>query len=122
MAAGALGAAAREAHWKAVAHRECSSTKQDAPCYGVVDISTTRRPVKVGQHPAPDLWRQRAWARKLRFEWPASFRPMTHASAEGPRGAVAAPPRRQHARGPREWARAFTGFYPPLAEDLVDLD
>jgi 1,4-dihydroxy-2-naphthoate octaprenyltransferase len=25
-------------------------------------------------------------------------------------------------RGPREWARAFTGFYPPLAEDLVDLD
>jgi 1,4-dihydroxy-2-naphthoate octaprenyltransferase len=36
---------------------------------------------------------------------------MTHASAERPR-----------ARGPREWARAFTGFYPPLAEDLVDLD
>jgi 1,4-dihydroxy-2-naphthoate octaprenyltransferase len=27
-----------------------------------------------------------------------------------------------HGRGPREWARAFTGFYPPLAEDLVDLD
>ncbi len=24
--------------------------------------------------------------------------------------------------GPREWARAFTGFYPPLAQDLVDLD
>ena len=47
---------------------------------------------------------------------------MTHASAEKPRGAVAAPARRQHARGPREWARAFTGFYPPLAEDLVDLD
>src|SRR3954463_13222512 len=36
---------------------------------------------------------------------------MTHASAERPR-----------ARGPREWARAFTGFYPPLAEDLVNLD
>src|SRR3954449_12788478 len=36
---------------------------------------------------------------------------MTHASAE-----------RQRARGPREWARAFTGFYPPLAEDLVELD
>src|SRR3954466_1209514 len=36
---------------------------------------------------------------------------MTHASAERPR-----------ARGPREWARAFTGFYPPLAEDLVELD
>jgi 1,4-dihydroxy-2-naphthoate octaprenyltransferase len=29
---------------------------------------------------------------------------------------------RRPARGPREWARAFTGFYPPLAEDLVDLD
>jgi 1,4-dihydroxy-2-naphthoate polyprenyltransferase len=28
----------------------------------------------------------------------------------------------RHRRGPREWARAFTGFYPPLAEDLVDLD
>ena len=25
-------------------------------------------------------------------------------------------------RGPREWARAFTGFYPPIADDLVDLD
>jgi 1,4-dihydroxy-2-naphthoate octaprenyltransferase len=25
-------------------------------------------------------------------------------------------------RGPREWARAFTGFYPPLAEELADLD
>ncbi|HEX6532975.1 MAG TPA: prenyltransferase [Gemmatimonadaceae bacterium] len=30
--------------------------------------------------------------------------------------------RRPAGRGPREWARAFTGFYPPLAEDLVDLD
>jgi 1,4-dihydroxy-2-naphthoate octaprenyltransferase len=30
--------------------------------------------------------------------------------------------RRPAARGPREWARAFTGFYPPLAEELVDLD
>jgi 1,4-dihydroxy-2-naphthoate octaprenyltransferase len=29
---------------------------------------------------------------------------------------------RPPARGPREWARAFTGFYPPLAEDLVNLD
>jgi 1,4-dihydroxy-2-naphthoate octaprenyltransferase len=36
---------------------------------------------------------------------------MTHASTNRPTG-----------RGPREWARAFTGFYPPLAEDLVDLD
>src|SRR5581483_5958575 len=34
---------------------------------------------------------------------------------------TAALPRRPR-RGPREWARAFTGFYPPLAEDLVDLD
>ncbi|MCC7195684.1 MAG: prenyltransferase [Gemmatimonadaceae bacterium] len=25
-------------------------------------------------------------------------------------------------RGPREWARAFTGFYPPLAEDMARLD
>ena len=25
-------------------------------------------------------------------------------------------------RGPREWARAFTGFYPPQADDLVGLD
>ena len=31
-------------------------------------------------------------------------------------------PVRHPRRGPREWARAFTGFYPPLAEDLVDLD
>jgi len=31
-----------------------------------------------------------------------------------------ATPRRRG--GPREWARAFTGFYPPLAQDLVDLD
>ena len=30
-------------------------------------------------------------------------------------------PRRPR-RGPREWARAFTGFYPPLAADLVELD
>lgn len=30
--------------------------------------------------------------------------------------------RRPAGRGPREWARAFTGFYPPLAEDLVELD
>jgi 1,4-dihydroxy-2-naphthoate octaprenyltransferase len=30
--------------------------------------------------------------------------------------------RRPAGRGPREWARAFTGFYPPLAEDLASLD
>jgi 1,4-dihydroxy-2-naphthoate octaprenyltransferase len=30
--------------------------------------------------------------------------------------------RRPVGRGPREWARAFTGFYPPLAEDLASLD
>ncbi|GAC1655834.1 MAG: hypothetical protein NVS4B3_20890 [Gemmatimonadaceae bacterium] len=36
----------------------------------------------------------------------------------------ASPPaeRRRAARGPREWARAFTGFYPPLAEELASLD
>lgn len=33
-----------------------------------------------------------------------------------------APRARRSARGPREWARAFTGFYPPLAEDLANLD
>lgn len=30
--------------------------------------------------------------------------------------------RRPAGRGPREWARAFTGFYPPLAAELADLD
>ena len=37
---------------------------------------------------------------------------------------VPVPPagRRPAGRGPREWARAFTGFYPPLAEDLAGLD
>ena len=30
--------------------------------------------------------------------------------------------RRPSGRGPREWARAFTGFYPPLASELADLD
>lgn len=39
------------------------------------------------------------------------------------RSPVAVPSgRRPAGRGPREWAHAFTGFYPPLAEDLVDLD
>jgi 1,4-dihydroxy-2-naphthoate octaprenyltransferase len=35
-----------------------------------------------------------------------------------------APPagRRPAARGPREWVRAFTGFYPPTAAELADLD
>ncbi|HKO15902.1 MAG TPA: prenyltransferase [Gemmatimonadaceae bacterium] len=46
---------------------------------------------------------------------------MTHASTD--RSAASVPSgRRPASRGPREWARAFTGFYPPLAEDLVDLD
>ncbi|HEX6965504.1 MAG TPA: prenyltransferase [Gemmatimonadaceae bacterium] len=44
---------------------------------------------------------------------------MTHASTERPAVPVG---RRPTGRGPREWARAFTGFYPPLAEDLVHLD
>lgn len=30
--------------------------------------------------------------------------------------------RRPTGRGPREWARAFTGFYPPLAEEMEQLD
>ena len=30
--------------------------------------------------------------------------------------------RRPAGRGPREWARAFTGFYPPLAHEMADLD
>jgi 1,4-dihydroxy-2-naphthoate octaprenyltransferase len=36
---------------------------------------------------------------------------MTHGSIDRPAG-----------RGPREWARAFTGFYPPLAAELAGLD
>src|SRR5690242_4868126 len=44
---------------------------------------------------------------------------MTHATNER---ATVPSGRRPAGRGPREWARAFTGFYPPLAEDLVDLD
>lgn len=43
---------------------------------------------------------------------------MSHASVES---STVSSPRRPR-RGPREWARAFTGFYPPLAEDLLDLD
>jgi 1,4-dihydroxy-2-naphthoate octaprenyltransferase len=45
---------------------------------------------------------------------------MTHAPTPAP--ATVPPGRRPASRGPREWARAFTGFYPPLAEDLADLD
>ena len=30
--------------------------------------------------------------------------------------------RRPRGRGPREWARAFTGFYPPQARDLAEID
>ncbi len=36
--------------------------------------------------------------------------------------AAVPPGRRPVGRGPREWARAFTGFYPSLAEDLAALD
>jgi 1,4-dihydroxy-2-naphthoate octaprenyltransferase len=46
---------------------------------------------------------------------------VTNASTERPAPAVPAG-RRPAGRGPREWARAFTGFYPPLAEDLANLD
>ena len=44
---------------------------------------------------------------------------MTHASFD-PSSVPAG--RRPAGRGPREWARAFTGFYPPLAEDMATLD
>src|SRR5690348_368788 len=44
---------------------------------------------------------------------------MTHASTN-PSPVPAG--RRPAGRGPREWARAFTGFYPPLAEDMASLD
>jgi 1,4-dihydroxy-2-naphthoate octaprenyltransferase len=44
---------------------------------------------------------------------------MTHASTN-PSPVPAG--RRPTGRGPREWARAFTGFYPPLAEDMASLD
>ena len=44
---------------------------------------------------------------------------MSHATSDSP----AVPSgRRPAGRGPREWARAFTGFYPPLADDLAALD
>lgn len=46
---------------------------------------------------------------------------MPDASTQRSPGAVPSG-RRPAGRGPREWAHAFTGFYPPLAEDLVDLD
>ncbi len=46
---------------------------------------------------------------------------MTDAFTTPPPAAVP-PGRRAAGRGPREWARAFTGFYPPLAEELRDLD
>lgn len=43
--------------------------------------------------------------------------------ANAPMNTTAVPSgRRPAGRGPREWARAFTGFYPPLAEDLASLD
>ncbi|HUX33101.1 MAG TPA: prenyltransferase [Gemmatimonadaceae bacterium] len=45
---------------------------------------------------------------------------MPTASPGGPSPVPAG--RRPAGRGPREWARAFTGFYPPLADDLVHLD
>ncbi len=45
---------------------------------------------------------------------------MPSSSSGGPTAVSAG--RRPTSRGPREWARAFTGFYPPLAEDLVHLD
>ncbi len=37
-------------------------------------------------------------------------------------GVTPAPSRPVVPRGPRSWARAFTGFYPPQADDLVSLD
>ncbi|HET7458460.1 MAG TPA: prenyltransferase [Gemmatimonadaceae bacterium] len=46
---------------------------------------------------------------------------MTNASTNSSTAAVPAG-RRPAGRGPREWARAFTGFYPPLADDLAHLD
>ncbi len=46
---------------------------------------------------------------------------MSEVSTE-PSAPAVPPGRRPVGRGPREWARAFTGFYPPLAEDLAELD
>src|SRR3954467_7812214 len=46
---------------------------------------------------------------------------MTNASGNSTTSAVPTG-RRPAGRGPREWARAFTGFYPPLAAELADLD
>jgi 1,4-dihydroxy-2-naphthoate octaprenyltransferase len=47
--------------------------------------------------------------------------PMTHTSTE-PTVSTVPTGRRPAGRGPREWARAFTGFYPPLAAELAGLD
>lgn len=44
-------------------------------------------------------------------------------SSSSPIGPAAVPSgRRPTSRGPREWARAFTGFYPPTAAELAHLD
>ena len=44
---------------------------------------------------------------------------MTHAETARP---TVPSGRRPAGRGPREWARAFTGFYPPLGDELASLD
>ena len=46
---------------------------------------------------------------------------MTEGTNEPSRSAVLPGPG-PAGRGPREWARAFTGFFPPLAADLAELD
>lgn len=50
----------------------------------------------------------------------------THKQPPQPPQPPQAPPvpagHRPTGRGPREWARAFTGFYPPLAAELTQLD
>src|SRR3954469_13011562 len=45
---------------------------------------------------------------------------MTNASSSSPSAVPSG--RRPAGRGPREWPRAFTGFYPPLAAELAELD
>ncbi len=61
-----------------------------------------------------------AWTRRFPAPLTTDFNRMT-ASSSGQRAAVPSG-RRPTSRGPREWARAFTGFYPPTAEDMASLD
>ncbi len=65
----------------------------------------------------------RASAQRRSWERPydSTAQAMTFLSSDSPAPAVPSG-RRPAVRGPREWGRAFTGFYPPLPDDLANLD